>query len=140
MDTGPDARPIGPAGDVETIVMAGQAERAGCQASHGHEVSAVVPLPAVLAAASGAAASGATAPPPGAGSTEPLEALRPTVQKRCDDAFEGYVGKAAPGSIYETFAALPTTAQWQAGENVAVCLVARRDGRWMAYPARGSGQ
>lgn len=160
MDTGPDARPIGPEGDVEAIVMAGQAERAGCEASHGHEVSALVPLPSAAAMAPGRggsveAASGSGAPAPGSGVTgmpgvpvpsagaggaDPLEAIRPAVQRRCDDAFEGYVGKAESGSIYETFAALPTFAQWQAGEALAVCLVARRDGHWMAYPARGSRQ
>lgn len=134
MDTGPDARPIGTSNDVEAIVMAGNAERAACGASHGHEVSAVVSLPSAGEESSGPAA----ASPSGAAGSDPVEAMRPSVQARCDAAFEGYVGTAASASVYETFAALPTLSEWQAGEHLAICLVARKDGHWMASPARAS--
>jgi hypothetical protein len=67
-----------------------------------------------------------------------MTGLRAFVQARCDAAFEGYVGRAAAGSVYETFAVVPTIERWQAGERTAVCLIARKDGHWMSSPARGS--
>jgi hypothetical protein len=116
MDMGPGARPIGDASTVAGVLMGGGAEQAGCDASHGHEVSAIIDLAAVVG-------------DPG----DP-------VGHACATAFGAYVGYALDGSIYETFAARPTQAQQAAGLSVGVCLVARRDGQWMMSPARGSGQ
>jgi hypothetical protein len=137
MDVGPTARPIGPPADVEAVVLAGRAERASCSLSHGHEVSAVVALGAPgSAGASGD--PGSAAPTPAGTGAAAMTGIRAFVQARCDAAFEVYVGRSAAGSIYETFAAVPTLERWEAGERTAVCLVARRDGQWMGSPARGS--
>ena len=122
MDVGPGARPIGDVVTVEGVLMGGGAEQAGCDTSHGHEVSALVEVPAVPPVPSGVS-------------------VRPTVQASantaCAAAFPVYVGRPLAGSIYETFAALPATFGNVAD---AVCLVARRDGQWMTHPARGSAE
>lgn len=119
---GPGVRPIGDPADVEAIVMVGGAERAPCDGSHGHEVSALVSL--------------ADLPVPSAGDV--IASLRAHVQPKCDAEFDGFVGAPAGASIYETLAAVPTEAGWQAGERSALCLVARKDGQWMTTAARGS--
>ena len=119
---GPGVRPIGVPTAVEAVVMVGGAERAPCDGSHGHEVSAIVPL------------ADLQVPPSG----DVIASLRALVQPTCDAAFSGYVGTPAGGSMYETFAVVPTEAAWQAGERTGVCLVARKDGQWMSTAARGS--
>lgn len=119
---GPGARPIGVPVAVEAVVMVGSAERAPCDDSHGHEVSAIVPL------------ADLPVPP----SEDVMASLRALVQSTCDAEFDGFVGAPAGASIYETFAAVPTEVGWQAGERTALCLVARVDGQWMSTPARGS--
>ncbi len=119
---GPDARPIGEPSAVEAIVMAGGAERAPCDGSHGHEVSAIVPLADLSISTSGNVRA----------------SLRAIVQAKCDAEFVGYVGAPAGASIYGSFAAVPAEAGWRAGERTGLCLVARKDGQWMTSPARGS--
>lgn len=119
MDVGPGARPIGDVVTVEGVLMGGGAEQAGCNTSHGHEVSALLDL---------------VTPSEGfGGSGDP-------VTKACVEAFAGYVGHSLDGSIYETFAAVPTPNEIAAGADGAICLVARRDGQWLTHPARGSGE
>ncbi len=110
--------PIGVERDVEAALFGGGAEAAGCSSSHGHEVSALIPL--------------ATA------ATTQADA-RTAVQATCDAAFAAFVAHGIAGSQFATFAAVPTPDQWDSGERTAVCLVARADGQWMTTPARGSG-
>ncbi|MCI0581715.1 MAG: septum formation family protein [Chloroflexi bacterium] len=115
---GPSAHPIGEPGLVEAALMTDGAQRTDCGASHGHEVAAIVELP--------------DGPPAGPG----IASLR----LDCEAAFAPYVGRPLESSIYGTFAATPTTSQWDAGIHRAICLVARTDGEWMSHPARGSGE
>ena len=129
--SGPGARPIGDAAMVEAVVMDGRAERAACGLSHGHEVSLVVQLPPVASPPPGA--SGAT-------STPDREVVRADVQRQCDAAFRGFIGRELAGSTYVTFAAVPSEAQYLAGSDRGVCLIARADGQWMLTLARESGQ
>src|SRR5512135_860498 len=123
VDVTPD-RPIGQPGDVEAVLMTGGAEMAPCNGSHGHEVSAIVGLALPL--------------PSGVVSTQAT--LRSYAQTVCDQAFSGYVGHPLTGSTYQTFAAVPATDAWNAGQRSGVCLVARADGGWMTHPARNSGE
>ncbi|MBI3751154.1 MAG: hypothetical protein HY263_05805 [Chloroflexi bacterium] len=122
MDVGPGARPIGDQLAVESVLMGGGAEQAGCNTSHGHEVSGRVEVPAV---------------PPVPPGVSVVPTVRAEANTACATAFSGYVGHALAGSIYETFAALPPTFD---GTAEAICLVARRDGQWMTHPARASGE
>jgi hypothetical protein len=105
-------RPIGEPRDVAATVLAGGAERASCSASHGHEVSAVIPVAQL-----------------GDSSRE--------APARCASAFAGYVGHPLDRSIYVTFPVVPDATD---PAPVVVCLVARGDGAWMGHPARGSGE
>lgn len=130
-DSGPGARPIGDAAMVEAVVMDGRAERAACGLSHGHEVSLVVQLPGLASPLPGASAG--TVPPD-------RNAVRADVQRQCDAAFRGFLGHDLAGSTYVTFATVPTEAQYLAGSDRGVCLVARADGQWMLSLARNSGQ
>jgi hypothetical protein len=131
VDSGPGSRPIGDAPMVEDVVMSGAAERAACGLSHGHEVSLVVQLPQLATPPPGASAAG----------TPPDRAVvRAGVQRQCDAAFRGFVGHDLAGSTYVTFAAVPTEAQYLAGSDRGLCLVARADGQWMLTLARDSGQ
>jgi hypothetical protein len=116
-------QPIGEPADVERVLLAGGAQEAGCTASHGHEVSAVVALGFPVA-------SGQTVTP---------QTLRLTAQAQCDAAFAVYVGHPLEGSRYRTFAALPTSEAFSGGSRTGFCLVARADGQWMDAPARNSG-
>jgi hypothetical protein len=117
-------RPIGLPADVEAVLMTGGAETAPCNGSHGHEVSAIVGLRLPL--------------PSGVVPTQ--NALRAYAQSVCVQMFPGYVGHPLAGSLYETFAAVPTTEAWNAGQGDGVCLVARADGVWMSHPAHNSGE
>jgi hypothetical protein len=114
-------RPIGDAASVELIVVEGGAQEAGCTASHGHEVSAIV-----------------TGPDPSA----PLDraAIHLLTGPLCEAAFPGYVGHALAGSRYVTFPVVPEASDWIAGGRRTICLLARNDGLWMESPARGSGE
>ena len=117
-DLGPDARPIGDPASVGASLMSGGADQAGCGGSHGHEVSAVIDL---------------TERPATSPSSSALDIA-------CDGVFESYVGRALGSSMYETYAVVPGTTQWDAGIHRAVCLVARADGQWMSHAARGSDE
>jgi hypothetical protein len=118
--TGPGARPIGTPAEVETVIDDGKAVRAACGLSHGHEVSATVPIsPSNLDRA----------------------AIRDTVQQRCDAVFDAYVHHPLAGSTYVTFAVIPTAGQLATGSpQLGLCLVARADGQWLTTPARNSGE
>ena len=115
---GPGARPIGEPSEVAQVLMAGGAEQASCSASHGHEVSVLVDGPDPPAAY------------PDKGQLEAAGA--------CAEAFTDYVGRTLDGSLYTTFAAVPTADDWAAGIRRVVCLIARADGQWMMHAARGS--
>lgn len=116
-EIGAGVRPIGSPASVGASLMTGGAERAGCDASHGHEVSAIIEL--------------AEQP-----QTNPLSTI---LDRACEGVFDSYVGGMA-SLTYETFAVVPGPAQWDAGIHQAVCLIARVDGQWMTRPARGSGE
>jgi len=103
-------RPIGAPASVARVLLGGGAEQASCNASHGHEVMATVIAPSSSA----------------------------EVDATCAADFEGYVGHPLAGSRYEIITAIPTTEDVAAGNNLAVCLVARIDGQWMDHPAKGS--
>jgi len=126
-----DARPVGEPHDVAGALLAGGAERAGCDASHGHEVSAIVvpPVPS-------------TAP----GEVLPLldhDQMEAATAPLCDAAFASYVGHALEGSRYVTFPVVPDTdggAAWVADGRRTICVVARSDGQWMDHPAHASGE
>jgi hypothetical protein len=122
LDVGPNARPIGDPATVEGVLMSGGAEQAGCNGSHGHEVLALVEVPAV---------------PPVPSGVSTLPTVRAEADAACLAAFAGYVGHQPSGSQYESFAALPPIVDSPVD---AICLVARRDGQWMTHPARGSGE
>jgi hypothetical protein len=123
-DLAPGVRAIGDAATVEQTLMTSGAERADCNASHGHEVSAIV---------------GLALPLPSNGDLTQDE-LRQYAQDQCVAAFPGFVGRALDGSLYETFAAVPTADAWAGGSLTGICLVARRDGQWMTHPARASAE
>jgi hypothetical protein len=126
IEFGPDARPIGDAASVSDVLLAGGAEQAPCDGSHGHEVSLTVAI-------------AADAPSPSRGA-DGLPGADDPSQRACVAAFEGYVGHPLDGSLYETFAAVPTAEQRASGITRAICLVARRDGQWLIHPARDSGE
>jgi hypothetical protein len=117
--TGPGARPIGEPADVEAVIDKGTAVRAACGLSHGHEVSATVPI---------------------TGSTTDRAVIRETIQERCDAVFEAFVHHPLAGSAYVTFAVIPTAEQLAAGPKLGLCLVARADGQWLTSPAKNSGE
>ena len=127
-------RPVGEPDAVVAVILSGGGERAACDASHGHEVSAVVmaePLPTLC-----------TPVPPCEMPSGVLDraAIELLVRPACDAAFAGYVGRALAGSRYVTFPVAPEPVAWLAGGRRTVCLVARADGMWMDHPARGSGE
>lgn len=126
-----DVRPIGTTDEVSHVLLAGGAERAACDASHGHEVSAIVvpelatPAPSALPLLLDAAA------------------IRRVAAPLCEAAFASYVGRTLAGSTYITFPAVPDAdgaEAWLDGGRHTVCLVARADGAWMHHPARGTGE
>ena len=98
------------------------AERASCDLSHSHEVSAVFSV------------GKPGAPNPG------LAALVAEYAARCDDAFEAFVAHPAAGSVYATALAVPSTDLWQAGARYGICFVFNADRTFMDHRARGSGQ
>ena len=115
--------PIGSAPEVQRALAAGEAERTDCDASHGHEVSAVVTLEGL---------PGAAYPEDGT--------LADSVMPTCEAAFAEFVGRAREGSAYDTVAVVPSRSGWTGGERRAVCLVFGRDGRFLDHQARGSGE
>jgi hypothetical protein len=121
-------RPNGAEGDVELLVFGDGAQKAGCSASHGHEVSAILTGPDPGPRASGI------------GAAFDRDAIHRLMQPLCDAAFAGYVGHSLDGSAFATFPAVPEAPEWIASGRRTICLVARRDGTWMDHPARGSGE
>jgi len=120
-------RPIGEAAPVEEVVVAGGAQRTGCTASHGHEVSAILTGPEPTARPIGEI-----------GTLFDRDAIHRLMQPLCEAAFAAYVGRDRAGSVYVTFPVVPEVTAWIAEARSTVCLVARSDGRWMDHPARGS--
>lgn len=114
-------RPIGDAAAVELIVVAGGAQEAGCTASHGHEVSAIVTGPAASAPVD-------------------RDAIHTLTRPLCEAAFPDYVGHPLAGSRFVTFPVVPEAPVWTAAGRRTICLVARNDGQWMDHAARGSGE
>ena len=121
-------RPIGDAGAVELVVVEGGAQQAGCTASHGHEVAAILTGPE------------ASARGDGIGTLLDRDAINRLTQPLCEAAFAGYVGRALADSAFVTFPVVPEPQAWVQGGRQTVCLVARADGQWMDHPARGSGE
>ncbi len=121
-------RPIGEAADVEPIVVAGGAQKAGCRASHGHEVAAILigPEPSTR--------------PSGISIAFDRNAIHRLMQPLCEAGFPDYVSHALAGSAFVTFPVVPEASEWIAGGRRTICLVARNDGNWMDHPARGSGE
>jgi len=119
----PTGRPIGSDGAVISALFRGGAERAGCDASHSHEVADAWVLDDPLVAAY-----------PGQGELTRRE------QARCEAAFEAYVGRPTDGSTLALTVAVPPPAEWEDGLRVAVCLVGNRDGSFLSGHAAGSGQ
>jgi hypothetical protein len=122
-------RPIGEAAPVEEVVVAGGAQRTPCNASHGHEVSAVLTGPEPTARPIGEI-----------GTRFDRDAIHRLMQPLCEAAFAGYVGGDLAGSAYVTFPVASEDAEWVADGRRTVCLVARSDGQWMDGPARSSGE
>ena len=129
-----DDRPIGGERDVALALLGSGAARAGCDASHGHEVSAIV------------APAQAPAPTQEPGASGPLldtAGMRAMTAPLCDAAFAGYIGHALDGSRFTTFPVVPNAdgaEAWLATGMRTICLVARSDGQWLDHPARGSGE
>jgi hypothetical protein len=122
-------RPLGGSDLVATPLVAGtpselepydQAERATCELSHSHEVSAVFPVGS-------------------AGESYPgLGALVAANAARCEPAFEVHVGRAIRGSRYATAIWLPNVNAWRNGARVGACLVLNANGSLLDHRAGGS--
>jgi Septum formation len=117
------ARRIGSAQAAVDVLYAQGAERAGCDQSHSHEVISTDEF-----------AEQAIAPYPGA------SVLQDRLRAGCVADFATYVGHPLEDSELDLVVAVPDEAAWNAPIRVGVCLVARRDGDFLAAPARGSGR
>lgn len=95
-------------------------ERAACDLSHSHEVSAVLDLGPAATAYPG------------------LNAMVTDYAARCETAFEPYVGRGKDGSRYATALAPPNSDTWRDGVRKGLCLVFRADGSLMDHRAGGS--
>jgi hypothetical protein len=123
-DTGnTGGRPIGSDGAVVSSLFLGGAERAGCDASHSHEVADAWVL-----------GNPPDAAYPGQGELTRRE------EARCEAAFEAYVGRASEGSSLALTVAVPPPGSWEDGSRVAVCLVRNRDGSFLSGHAAGSAR
>jgi hypothetical protein len=96
------------------------AERASCDLSHSHEVSAVF-----------------TVGEPGDAYLS-LGAMTDAYGGTCVAAFEPYIGRAADGSRYVTALAIPSVNAWRDGVRSAACLVFNGDRSLLDHRARGS--
>jgi hypothetical protein len=117
----PAGRPIGSDGGVISALFLGGAERAGCDASHSHEVADAWVLEDSL-----------VADYPGQGELTTRE------RSRCEAAFERHVGRPVAESSFQLTIAVPPPADWADGARNAVCLLANRDGSFLSGPAAGS--
>ncbi len=131
-DGTPNERPIGEAEAVVAAIIDGDAQRAACDASHGHEVSVVTALPVE------------TQCTPVRPCDMPIALDRAAIAERaqpvCEAAFAGYVGAPFAGSRYTTYPVVPELVEWLESGRRTICLVARVDGQWMDRPARASGE
>jgi hypothetical protein len=127
---GGETRPIGDDRVVAATLLSDGAERAACDASHGHEVSAVTPIPLPTIPT-----DPSIDPLPGLLDRASIERLARPV---CERAFVDYVGMPSDESIYATFPVFPDPPDWVASGRGTICLVARDDGGWMDRPARAS--
>jgi hypothetical protein len=109
------------AATVDQLETFSSAERAACNLSHSHEVSA--------AFTTGAASD----PYPG------FTVLLDRYQARCPEAFAGYVGHPEEGSRFATALAVPSVDTW-AGQRYGLCLVFNADRTFLDHQARGSGE
>jgi len=116
-------RPIGAAGEVVAGLYKAGAERAPCDASHGHEVAATFVLDGRV-----------DAPFPGAATLDELQ------MPACEAAFEAFVGRPADGSALEITLVVPDQASWDAGRRAGACLVSNADGSFLSSRAAGSGR
>lgn len=98
--------PIGTPSAVRDALVRGGAERASCALSHGHEVVAVVPLPA--------------------GGFQGQPGLMDAADPPCRAAF---VQLTDPGLALTVV--VPDMGAWNSGVRVAACLVHRADGRFL---------
>jgi len=121
---------IGSLEEVRLTAASGGGERTPCNGSHGHEVSAVVPLSVTFFDDFEGAATDAYP-----GEDPLLELAAPA----CPAAFGAFVGHPLEGSTYDTAAVVPSRSGWGAGDRQAVCLVFGRDGRFLDHQARHSG-
>jgi hypothetical protein len=121
--------PAGPSDPIAPTRVAGTpaelerydlAERASCDLSHSHEVSAVF-----------------TVGEPG-DAYPYLGALTDAYGGTCVAAFEPYIGRAAEGSRYTTAIAIPSVNAWRDGVRTAACLVFNADRSLLDHRARGS--
>jgi len=114
---------IGSLEEVRLTAASGGSVRTPCEGSHGHEVSAIVPLEGAV-----------TDPYPG------QDLLLVPVAPACAAAFGAFVGHPLGGSTYDTAAVVPSRSGWGVGDRQAVCLVFGRDGRFLDHQARYSGE
>ena len=110
------------ASTVDQLETFSSAERAACNLSHSHEVSA-----AFTTGAAGDAYPGFTA-------------LLDRYRARCPEAFAGYVGHPEEGSRFATAVAVPSVDTWKDGQRYGLCLVFNTDRSFLDHQARGSGE
>lgn len=119
----PQVPAIGSLEEVRLTAASGGSVRTPCEGSHGHEVSAIVPLEGAV-----------TDPYPG------QDLLLVPVAPACAAAFGAFVGHPLGGSTYDTAAVVPSRSGWGVGDRRAACLVFGRDGRFLDHQARNSGE
>lgn len=115
----PGARQTGSDGGVVAALYAEGAERAGCDASHGHEVIATLVAP-----------ESQGTPYPGA------TALAAAHAAACDAAFADRVGGTAADQGLAMIVAVPPPGSWDDGQRTVVCLAGRADGQFLSGPLR----
>ncbi len=114
-----DIQPQIPGSPIE-LAPFDEVERASCDLSHSHEVSAVFAVGA-------------------AGDAYPgLTALVDANGPRCGPAFEAYVGRALAGSRYGTAVWVPSDATWGHGVRTGACVVFSADLGMLDHRAGGS--
>ena len=116
------AAPLRIAGTPAELEQYDLAERASCDLSHSHEVSAVFTV-----GGSGDAFPG-------------LTALLTVASSHCESSFEPFIGRLANGSRYATAAWIPDADTWHDGVRTAACLVFDAALGLLASHARGSDQ
>jgi hypothetical protein len=116
------AAPLRIAGTPAELELYDLAERASCDLSHSHEVSAVFTVA-------------------GPGDAYPgRAALLTLASPRCESSFEPFVGRLANGSRFATAAWIPNADRWHEGTRTAACLIFDAALVLLASRARGSNQ